>query len=360
MFRHVAPLIRRVGLLCSSLLALSALAKTEEWTDAQGNSFKGEPMEVFGPFALFKVGYIGGRKLPLRFLTAEDCIRVYQQTKNTPPRAETWSKAQGDITQPLLDKVQRVQGDKLVNDNLQTQPEPEVILVFFSDNSVPKSWELLSQSITPFNDLKSRFPGQIEGLFFGLRHSLAEHEAMAVQNKIPWLVANYSEEYKLDRLIRFAPGQDQYGILAISREGVPLFAAPSPDNSDLKKFFTDLGNFLDLTKPSNPHGWADRAHYLRAVQPVIYAAGKCDPVLVGNPLVPEGLKKNHVSLVEADIAVGADGKVKSVALKNEQSLPAPIVAPLTEALKKACVFVAAVENGRFVDGTYAYRLEVAP
>ena len=239
-------------------------------------------------------------------------------------------------------------------------PNRQVIIVFFADNSIPESWELLSQSITPFNDLKSRFPGQIEGLFFGLRHSLAEHRAMATQTNIPWLATDYSEEYKLDYLIRFAPGADEFGLLALSRDGVPLFSFRNPRDSDIKKFFTDLGAFLDLAKPSNPRSWADRANYLRAVQPVIYAAGKSDPLLVGNPLVPEGLKKNHVSLVEANLAVGADGKVKSVALKNEKSLPGPIVAPLTDALKNSCVFVAAVENGRFVDGSYAYRVEVAP
>ena len=91
---------------------------------------------------------------------------------------------------------------------------------------------------------------------------------------------------------------------------------------------------------------------------MIFASGHADPVLVGNPLVPEGLKKNGVLQVDATIGVAADGQVTEVSVKPDGNVSQKMLAALGDALKKACVFVPAVDNGKSVAAIYNYHLEV--
>ena len=59
--------------------AVLAPAKVEPWTDIQGNTFKGEPAEEFGPLAIFRTASGGGRRLPWRARPGEtaDPYRVW-------------------------------------------------------------------------------------------------------------------------------------------------------------------------------------------------------------------------------------------------------------------------------------------
>jgi hypothetical protein len=160
-------------------------------------------------------------------------------------------------------------------------------------------------------------------------------------------------------IAEFAPGDDDaFSLVVVNREGVPVFSALNPGDPEIGKVFADLTGLLELLRPGNPRSWPDRAYYLRAVQPVAYAHGHADPVLVGNPLVPEGLKKNGVTHVDATIAVAADGLVTEVTVKPDAGVSAKMLTALGDALKKACVFVPAVDNGKFVAGSYNYHLEV--
>ena len=331
----------------------------DEWTDLHGDNFRGTASESLGPLALFKTKSGMGHMLAWRFLAPADCVRFYEQIQASPARAENWSQARSLISGEIAGHVSRVQGDKLVPASL-SGPEPEFYIVFFASNGVGKSWDMLGHSAEPYQKLQNLHPGMVEGLFFGLRHKAYEHANMATSMNLPWLVANFSEENKLSTIAQFAPPPDDesYSIVVITREGVPVFSAPSPNDAELAKVFADLTGLLDLMRPGNPRGWPDRAYYLRAVQPAAFAGGQADPVLVGNPLVADGLKKNGVGLVDAQIEVAADSKVTAVTLTPESRIPAKMQGPISDALKRACQFVAAVDHGKFVAATYHYHLEV--
>lgn len=353
-------LFRSVATLAAIGLAPAVDAASQEWKDPQGNSFKAEASEVLGPLGLFQTGRAGSRLMPWRALAPADCVRFHEQSGRKAARADDWAQAKGAVSVELRGRVHRVEGDKLVEASLAGRPEPQFFVVFYANNSVGKSWDMLGHAIEPFNRLQQAFPGQIEGLFFGMWHKNDEHRAMALQMKLPWLVADYNEEHKLATVAALAPLADHeaFSLIVINRSGVPVFSASSPDTLAIDKVLADLTGVLELMRPGNPRGWPDRAYYLRAVQPVAFAAGHADPVLVGNPLVPEGLRKNHVARVDAIITVAADGSVTGVDLKPDEKTSAKMAAALVDALTKACLFVPAVDHGQFVAGTFHYYLEV--
>ncbi len=361
------PVMRsRFAFLTSSLailagfgLPITGRAAGEEWKDTQGNSFRAEPVGSLGPLALFRTKRTGGRMLAWRALSPGDCVRFYEQIRDKPARADDWTQAKSVISREIAGKVMRVQGDKLVEAELKGRPEPFFFILFFANNAVSKSWDMLGHSIAPFNQLQQAFPGMVEGLFLGMWHSSTEHQSMAVSLKLPWLVADFYEEKSLATIAAFTPGDPEaFSMVVVNGDGVPVFSTTNPEDPELNKLFADLTGLLDLMRPGNPRSWQDRAYYLRAVQPVAHANDRSDPVLVGNPLVPEGLRKNGVLLVDATIEVAADGRVTDVVIKPGANVPQKMIGPLGDALKKACVFVAAVDHGNFVAGTFNYHLEV--
>ena len=114
-------MIRRLTLLTIGLIAATggpgvapAAAKTERWKDAQGNTFRGEPAEVLGPLALFRLPNMTARLVPWHLLAPDDCVRFYEQVRAVPPRAKDWTQAKGRATEELPDHVRRVQDGRLV------------------------------------------------------------------------------------------------------------------------------------------------------------------------------------------------------------------------------------------------------
>jgi hypothetical protein len=338
-------------------IACSLQAKTEEWQDTQGAKFKGEAVEVLGPFAVFATGRATGRRVFLNMLSDEDCVRFYEQTKALPQRASDWGKAKSDVSSELIGNVLKLENEKLVPADLNGRSEPEVFIVFFASNGEGGSWALLGETIMPYFEIQKAQPGMLEALFFGLRHSRADHSAMAKTMKVPWLVTDLLSQSSLSTVSKFAPGEG-FGAVALTRMGIPLFAAANPKSEEIKQFMIQTRAFIDLLNPDNPKTWQARAHYLQAIQRKVFATGKSDPVLVGNPLREQGLRQRKVFRFDAVIKIGADSRATEVTFKPGADMPEAMAAPLAEALKQA-MFVAAVDNGTFVEGEYLYHFEIA-
>lgn len=334
-------------------------ARAEEWTDTQGNTFRGSAEQMLGPIALFRISPTNCRKVPCHALTAESCRRFFEATKDRPARAEHWRDARSNVTFDLRDRVRRVKDGKLVPAPFGDAPEPEFYVVVFINNSIGDSWGMVSNVTEPFNRLKQAHPDLLEGVSFGLRHTSSEHDNMAVSQNVPWLVTDLSEERRITSLADLAPA-DGYGLLIVTRSGLPLYGATSPNAETVTKVFAEFADLLTLLDADNPQTWPDRAYYEKIVQPLRYASGEAAPVLLGNPLRAEGLRQRQVTLVEAHMMIAADGTIGDVTVRPDGGVPLNLVAPIAAALKQACVFVPAVKDGRFVAGTYDYRLAVSP
>ncbi len=106
--------------------------------------------------------------------------------------------------------------------------------------------------------------------------------------------------------------------------------------------------------------WKSRAYYYATVQPAAFASGHCDPLLMGNPLVPAVLRKMKIYNVDATFHVKADGTITSVEMKPGELSP-DMEKTFSAGFQRGCLFVPAVDNGKFVDGTYEYHMEgIAP
>jgi hypothetical protein len=335
----------------------AAVAKNEEWRDTQGNSFRGEPAGIMGPLALFRLPNLTGRRVPLRQLAPGDCVRFYERVRDKAPRADDWAKATGELSQELAGHVLRLEGGKLVPAPAAGWPEPEFYILFYAFHGEGKSWQMMGYAMAQFAQMKQEHPGMVEALFFGYRHSKAEHADMAKGMNMPWLVANFYDESRLRIVSRLSPGT--YGLVIVTRDGIPLFASGAANEDEVKQTLNNLIGLLDLMRPDNPRGWADRVHYYRAIQPVAYAKGRCGPMLVGDPIKATALRQRGVTHFVGKIQVGADGEVTDAEVKPGEEVTEEMAGILASALRKA-VLVPAVENGRFTSGTYEYRFEAPP
>ncbi|HUJ42371.1 MAG TPA: hypothetical protein VLW52_02070 [Opitutaceae bacterium] len=350
---------------CGLLVAVStggvsvAAAKSEPWQDSQGNRFRGEAAEVLGPLALFRTSETTGRRLAWRQLAPADCRRFYDRVRVLPPRAADWAEARGGISEELRGRVMRLEGNRLVPAELKGRPEPEFFILFFASHGEGKSWEMMGSAGPAYARLRQDYPGMVEAVFYGLRHTPAEHIDMAVGMNMSWLVTDFRDQFKLEIISRFAPA-DGYALVVVNRDGVPLVYSGGENEAAVKRAMDELAGLLDLMRPDNPRSWKDRAYYLSIVQPVAYATGHCDPVLVGNPIIADGMKQRKIYRFDAAIHVAAGGSVAQVAFPPDTTLAPDIAAAIEGAFQKAAVFVPAVDNGTFVDGVYAYHFEVAP
>ena len=181
---------------------------------------------------------------------------------------------------------------------------------------------------------------------------------MATTMNVPWLICDLYDQQKMGVARRMAPAEG-FALTVFSRHGVPLFSAESPNKEATLKVFGDLSAMLELMKPENPKGWADRTYYVSAIQLAKHAKDRGEPVLVGNPIVPDALKQRKVYAFEAQMQVKADGSVGDVQVTPDPAISEKMSAAISSALKKAAM-VPAVENGKFVDGSYTYRFRTEP
>lgn len=356
MMKSLAVLLTGLMLACPALSG--APLKLEDWVDTQGAKFKAEPVEVLGPIGLFRTGRTTGRRIPFRFLKEEDCVRFRQGLERHEPRAADWAEAKAELSAELKGRTQQVKDGKLVDADFKGRAEPLLYVVFFVANGEGGSWDMLGTANGPYWELQKKHPGMVEGVMYGLRHSLNEHANMAKTMNLPWLVTDLYAQSNIESLRRYAPGEG-YAMVVLSRQAVPLFSIANPDKETVTQTLGEVLTLLDLLRPENPKSWPDRAYYEGALRKAEFAKGKADPFLIGNPLLPEGLRQRKVYHLEATLDVAADGLVTHAVLSPETPVPEKLAPALVSALKKA-VLVPAIENGSYVPGTYKYQFHSEP
>ena len=332
-----------------------AAARTEEWHPTQGGTINAEPSDVVGPWALFDNGAL----LPLNLLSPEDCVRFYQYLQGKPARADNWAKAGSAVSAELYGRLMHYSGNDLVTDNENGRKEPEFYLVFFTDNDRNKSWNMLSGS-TPalYAQLVRDYPEDVQGFVFGVGEVLQDHYDIATNTHGEWMFTNFDTEVEMRTLKGMIPS-NLYGLLLVTRDGIPLVGPEASSDDEIKAQFVKINAILKHAANSDTRDWLARAYYFRAVQPVAFAHGHSDPLLIGNPLVPAILRKMKIYQVDATFKVAADGSITSVDVKPG-TLPPQTVKMFNAGFQKGSLFVPAVDNGKFVDGTYEYHMQVAP
>jgi len=340
-------------------LPAPALAKTSAWKDAAGATFKGEPTEVIGPFAIFRTSGGSGRRVLLRAMSPEDCRRFAAEIAARPPRSDRFATATGTATSELVGKVQRVRDRELGPEGFGAGAEPALLLVLAGSHNSADGWFMVSNLMPFYWRVQRVYPGLMEGIFLGVRHEAGDQRDMALQSGMPWLVADFHQQAALSLFRSYLPLTDGTNVVLVTRQGVPLLGGPAGDMETTRTLLDQADEFLWQIDPANPAGWADRLHYLNATRPVELAKTQAGPLLVGDPLRPEVLRKYGVKRVEAQLTIAPDGAVTPVIRSGPADVPAELKTALTMALARAAV-APALDQGRPVPGTLDYRLEVPP
>ncbi len=328
----------------------------QEWKDGKGGTFKGEPIEVVGPMALFRTGGISSRFLPMRALAPEDCVRFQQAIAHRPPRAERWSEAKGEATADLAGKLSHSNNRELKPVDFAATPEPELIIAVFIGKREGSVGHLLD-NLAPFVSRVQRvYPGRVATVILATRQANMDARWLPARS---WLVADAAKLGSIKLLSRFLPGQGMSFVL-MTREAVPLFGCAAGEMADVMKFVDGASDFLWELNPANPRTARDRLHYLRATRPLEFAERQTGPLLLIDPLRIDPLRARGVTRIDAKIEVGADGVVSSVVMAPESGVPAPLIAPITEALRRNAIFLPAIERGNAVAGSHAYAVIVPP
>lgn len=335
-------------------------ADTPQWKDHKGSTFRGEPIEVIGPLAMFRTGALSSRFLPLRVLSAEDCVRFHRAIAERPPRAERWSDARGQAASEFVGRLLRAEKGQLQPFDFRTVPEPELLIMLCGGRRNPEAAapHYLLDNLAPFiSRIQRVYPGRVATVVWAT--SQAHLNLKGLPSARTWLVADPDKQSAMKTVARFVPGQG-FSMILLTREGVPLFGSPANDVVEVMKFVDGVSDLLWQLNPANPQSIRDRAHYLRTVRPVEFAESAAPPVLLANPLRIEVLRQRGIAQIDAKFELGADGAVTRVEVQPGPGLPAPLVAPVTEALRRGALFLPAIERGVAVAGTHDYQLAIGP
>ncbi|ATC65069.1 hypothetical protein CMV30_14480 [Nibricoccus aquaticus] len=361
--RRVPSVTTVIALLALTFFATfptaPARAKSSEWQDLAGTKFKGEPVEVLGPFALFKTSLTTGRRMMLRGLAPDDILRLHHEISARPARAATWANAKSPATSDLLGRVFTVENQKLVPADLSRLPEPELLLVLFGSHNDGESWEMLRTFTATYERIQRVYPGKVGCVFMGVRHSESEHRRIATTTSMPWFVADLPAQNGMNVLNRFTPAEGTQMVL-LSRHGVPLLGARASSLGEIKKFADELSAFLAAIDPANPRSWPDRSHYLSLTRPLDFASKSTGPLLLGDPLRADGLRQRGITRIDARLAIDEQGRVTDVTLLPTSVLPEPMKTPLADALRKQAVFLPALDQSTPVASSYDYSFVVPP
>lgn len=360
--------LRRCVLIAAVLCAaVSSPAAFSEWKEANGKTFKGEPADILGPFALFHTGATGGRTVMLHTLSKEDCVRLHTELTAAAVAAAGANPVAGDdgsgaprgcIAREIDGRVLRLRGGKLQPENRHSRPEPSVyVLLSLSPRDGGALSRIVNALFLQYQRIQKVYPNQLEAVYFSRTHSTDQYLEIARSRRMPWLVADPKKMEAMKTFERIAPFEGNF-VVALSRNGVPILSAGGHDEEALTRFMDQLASILSLIQPDNLRNWRDRHHYLTAVRPVQHAEGSGEALFLGHPLRPETLRKVGISQIRAQLQVSAEGKIGQVRLARGPGIDEKVAPGLAEALRRSLVMLPAIEKGQPVESQFQYRFDV--
>jgi hypothetical protein len=360
---EVHPTVARclffITLALSSAHAASPV--TQEWKDAKGATFKGEPVEALGPLAMFRTGATSSRFLPMHILSPDDCLRFHHAIAHRAPRAEKWSEAKGEASRECIGRLQHTEKDRLVPFDFSKVPEPELLLGVFAGKRLPdvESPQFLVENLAPFvTRVRRVYPGRLGTIAWAARDSHVNMKSLPGAAR-DWLTLDPQKGSGVKALARFIPAQG-ISVVLMTREGVPLHGTQVHTIGDVAKFVDGASNILWELNPANPRSARDRLHYLSVVRPMQFATGVAEALLLIDPLKVDVLRQRDVKSIAAKCEIGVDGRIREVELLPSSEMPEPLRPAITEALRRNMIFLPAIENGTPVASHYDYALKIGP
>lgn len=354
LLRYRRPVLRFLLPFASLAPVIPNESVADSWTDVNGQTFELRAVEAMGPFILFSSKPTLGRWLPAQALPLPELTRFSRAVDDHPPRSTDWASAAGALTSELRGHLQALEKQKLVPYAVDRQPEPAVIVTLYMNRHHRDTWRIMWPSMEPLADLSKRHPDILKCVLFGSNYTHREwiREIRDVPTQCLFVSAN--DPAQLPTLRRFIP-ETGYGIMVLSRDGVPLFSESNPDEDAVKALWRRISEFVGLLDERNPHAWWALAYYRTAEKLGEHPQGRVEPELIGTPIVHDSLKKLKVESIDATLRVAPDGTVAEVTDVTSDRPLAPKIEEAIAAALKMAVLVPALEDGKPVEGHYVYR-----
>jgi hypothetical protein len=325
------------------------------WKTTDGNKFRGEPAGIIGPLAIFKTGKVDSSKILLTLLAPADCVRFYNELDALGIRGDDWANASGRITKEIYGAARHLDNGHLVEVSLDGVPEPEYVLLARAIYDRKRTWDVMKFAIDEYKSLKEQFPTKFEAFFHGERMGELAYLEVATDINLPWLIPDLADRNRMDSIRELLPTNGP-ALLLVTRGGTIVAGTYKDDEAEVNKTMATIAQLFALDRRGAIASMKEREYFYRAVQPVEFASGSCDPLIVADPISREALKLAGVTKLEATIEVGADGSVTNLTMSEDNTLTEELSGNLSKALSRAR-FVPAVTNGEWVAGTFKYSLD---
>lgn len=210
---------RAFVLLLSS--GLASAASTETWQTLKGAQVEGSLSGVYGPLVVIE------QKKATRFLDLADLDdaglqRVATYLADPARAAPAWSTSKSKVAKAIMGRLQVLQGEKLVNFDPGTRPEPKFYLVYFGAEWCPPCRAFSPRLVQAYQRLKQIAPDALECIFISGDRDGGEQLRYVRKNVMPFPVLKFSQIGRVDLLEKWK-GRGIPSLIAFTREGDVLF-----------------------------------------------------------------------------------------------------------------------------------------
>ncbi len=335
-------------------------AKSSQWTDHEGKRFKGEPSEIIGVNAVFRVAGGGGKQVPWPAFSDEELLRFARERPDATGPAEQWGEARGRVSKVLRAHLLALRDNELRPISVEALPEPELFLFLYGSHHDGPSWQMVQNMGPTVRRLNEVFAGRIATVFVGLRHKATENLNLARAGNAPWYVLDLDAYASAEDVLRFAPAEGNR-LLLMTRQGVPLVVGEAPDREGLLQFVDTLTRWVAQLAENNARVWEQRARWGRIGRQADPTVASLPPQWVGLPFRSEMLVRQGVTRVRATCALDAAGRVGEVVFDEDgRALRPAVQKALVRALQQSGPHVPAWRDGAPAAGSVVFSWDAPP
>ncbi len=224
-----------LALALISITPAFAAPKSESWRRADGSSFEGRLVELYGGLAL-----ISGRRhtglVALDSLTDEQLQRVaaFEAARHSAP--SLFATSASPIAREVRKDLRVLQNGKVIPYTLGDRREPDVYLFYFSASWCGPCHRFLPRLTRTYERMQRQWPGVFELIMISWDEDIHSAEKYFREKAMPWLMLRFGAQ--APSLNRWKP-RGIPCLVAVTRRGDLLFHSYDGDN------FLGPGTVLD-------------------------------------------------------------------------------------------------------------------
>jgi thiol-disulfide isomerase/thioredoxin len=334
--------------------AAAGAGRAETWRTTDGFSAEGKLTGVYGPLAVV-AAKDGTRRMLLEKMDDASLGQVADFLATQGANPPTWARAASPVAKALRNRLQVLQGGKLVNFDPGARREPEVYLAYFGALWCGPCVRFSPQLVAAYTRLKAKHGERFELVFVSSDQGSGEQLDYVRKAAMPWPVIKFSALGSVRPIEQWA-ARGIPSLVAIAPSGDVLFHSYVGDEYVGPQRV--LQQFEELMALEESAGPVKRSRHRLEVLRHIRAAGTAETG--AKPYVVTLDFRRHQTLEQkellATLRINARGQVDEVSF--EPKLPVVVEHQLV-AEAEQWLFLPRVENGQPVSVSVKLPLTLA-